>query len=77
MRRLVCTGCGLAEDLDNPTGDIHRVQFLDLAPRYSETGPPDRPVEEDLCSKCRKKVRQEFFGESDIELMDMPLMKGA
>ena len=80
MRRLVCNGCGLAEDLDNPTGTIHRVQFLDLTPRPEGLGAPsqaDSPVEEDLCLSCRDKVRRDFFGVADGELLDMPLMKGA
>jgi hypothetical protein len=80
MRRLVCIGCGLAEDMDNPTGDIHPVKLIDLADTtYSENeaSRPDKPVVEDLCRACRKKVRQQFFGEADGTLLDMPLMKGA
>lgn len=80
MRRLVCNGCGLAEDLDEPTGTIHRVQLIDLEnTTYSEneSSRPDRPVEEDLCKSCRDKVRREFFGVADGELLDMPLMRGA
>lgn len=78
MRRLVCIGCGLAEDLENPTGDIHTVQLVDLAPTYdSVSGPPDRTVQEDLCGGCRKKLRSNFFGEVEAELLDMPMMRGA
>lgn len=83
MRRLVCNGCGLAENLDEPSGTIHRVQLKDLASTYAELdkpGPgvrPDSTVEEDLCKACRDKLRREFFGIADAELLDMPLMKGA
>ena len=83
MRRLVCNGCGLAEDLDNPTGTIHLVRLEDLSSPYAELDTPgkgvarDRTVEEDLCKSCRDKLRREFFGVADGELLDMPLMKGA
>ena len=77
MRRLVCNGCGLAEDLDNPTGAIHMVQLKDLAETYNLDSRPDSTVEEDLCKSCRDKLRREFFGVADAELLDMPLMKGA
>ena len=77
MRRLVCNGCGLAEDLDNPTGAIHAVQLKDLAETYNLDSRPDSTVEEDLCKSCRDKMRREFFGVADAELLDMPLMKGA
>lgn len=81
MRRLVCNGCGLAEDLDNPSGTIHPVQLVDLAPTYAGLdqpgASPDRPIEEDLCAKCRKKLRMDYFGDNDPELLEMPLMKGA
>lgn len=76
MKKIVCAGCNLTEDLDNPTGAIHRIQMIDLAPRYdTEKAPPDKDVEEDLCESCRKKIRREFFGEAEAELLDMPLMK--
>lgn len=77
MRRLVCNGCGLAEDLDNPSGDIHPIQIVDKAQTYNIESRPDKPIEEDLCSRCRKKLRSEYFGENDPELLEMPLMKGA
>jgi hypothetical protein len=80
MRRLVCIGCGVAEDMDNPTGDIHPMKLVDLADTTyaeNEASRPDKAAEEDLCARCRKKLRQQFFGEADGELLDMPLMKGA
>lgn len=75
MKRLVCIGCGLAEDLNNPTGDIHTVQLVDLTPMWETPSTPDKAVEEDLCGACRKKLRHQFFGEGDGELLEMPLMK--
>lgn len=77
MKRLVCVGCGFAEDLNNPSGNIHTMQLVDLSPMYNTPGGPDKVIEEDLCKACREKVRRDFFGVSDIELLDMPLMKGA
>ena len=79
MKRLVCNGCGMAENLDEPSGKIHRVQLIDLADTYydPEKDGPDKPVEEDLCTSCRKKLRHDYFGETEAELLDMPLMKGA
>jgi hypothetical protein len=81
MRRLVCNGCGLAEDLNNPSGTIHPVKLVDMAPTYAgldiNGAGPDKPVEEDLCESCRKKLRRDYFGEVEAELLDMPLMKGA
>jgi hypothetical protein len=80
MRRIVCIGCGFAEDMNNPTGNIHRMKLVDLTPRPEAMGAEskaDLPIEEDLCQTCRKKLRSEFFGESDAGLMDMPLMRGA
>jgi hypothetical protein len=74
MKRLICVGCGVGEDLDNPTGDIHTIQVTDSTSPYCETGGPDTPIQEDLCSRCRTRLRQEFFGESEAELLDMPLM---
>jgi hypothetical protein len=76
MKKLVCVGCGLAEDLDNPSGTIHRVQLVDLAPMWTTPDKPDATVEEDLCPKCRGRLRRDFFGEEDAELLEMPLMKG-
>lgn len=81
MRRLVCNGCGLAEDLDNPSGTIHPVQLVDKAPTYAGLeqpgASPDQTVEEDLCESCRKKLRRDYFGEVEAELLDMPLMQAA
>lgn len=80
MRKLVCNGCGLTEDLAESSGDIHRVKLIDLADTTYAENPasrPDKPIEEDLCGSCRKKVRSEFFGENEVELLDMPLMRGA
>lgn len=81
MKRLVCNGCGLAEDLNNPSGDIHPVKLVDQAPTYAGVdvpgAGPDPVIEEDLCGSCRKKLRREYFGEVESELLDMPLMKGA
>jgi hypothetical protein len=75
MKRLVCMGCGAGENLDDPTGDIHSVQLIDLTSPYEDTGGPDRPITEDLCSNCRTLIRRNFFGETESELLDMPLMK--
>jgi len=75
MKRLICAGCGLGEDLNDPTGTIHAMQFVDTAPPYSTPGGPDKTVEEDLCARCRDKVRREFFGIQDAQLLEMPLMK--
>lgn len=75
MKRLICVGCGVGEDLDDPTGDIHPMQLVDLKPMYSETGPPEPPVEEDLCGKCRTRLRAEFFGMADPDMLEMPLMR--
>lgn len=77
MRRLMCAGCGLAEDLDNPTGMIHTMQFVDMSPVYSTQGGVDQTVQEDLCKRCRDKLRRDFFGVEDGRLLEMPLMKGA
>lgn len=76
MKRLICNGCGVGEDLNNPTGNIHTVQLVDASGTYTVPGGPDSTVEEDLCGACRKKLRFEFFGVVDEELMEMPLMKG-
>jgi len=75
MKQLVCVGCGLTEDLSNPTGSIHPMQLVDLSPTYDTPEGPDKTIEEDLCKKCRTKVRQNFFGEEDDVLLNMPLMK--
>lgn len=75
MKRLICVGCGVGEDLDDPTGDIHPMQLVDLKPMYSETGPPDPPVQEDLCGKCRIDVKVKFFGHPEPDILNMPLMK--
>ena len=75
MKRLVCIGCGAGEDLNNPTGDIHTVQLIDLTPNYTTPAGPDKSVEEDLCCSCRDKLRREFFGVVDAELLEMPMMK--
>ena len=75
MRRLICVGCGAGEDLNNPTGDIHTIQLTDLTSPYDDNGPPDPPIQEDLCYDCRTKLRHAYFGESEAELLDMPLMK--
>jgi hypothetical protein len=77
MKRLICIGCGVGEDLDNPAGDIHTVRLVDMTPNYTTPSGPDQPVEEDLCGSCRDKLRQEYFGVSDVKLLDMPMMKGA
>jgi hypothetical protein len=77
VKRLVCVGCGVAEDLDNPTGNIHTVQLVDTAPTYNTPSGPDKTVEEDLCKRCRDELRRTFFGEVEAELLEMPLMKGA
>lgn len=77
MKRLLCVGCGKGEDLDAPTGDIRTMQLVDLTPLYSATGPPQPPIEEDLCDECITKLRRNFFGEPNDELLNMPLMKSA
>jgi hypothetical protein len=76
MKKIVCVGCGLSEDLENPSGSIHPVQLVDLSPIYDTQEGPDKTVEEDLCKRCRGRLRRDFFGEADAELLDMPLMKG-
>lgn len=76
MRRLTCIGCGLSEDLNDPSGNIHTMQLLDLTPPYTPSGGPDKPIQEDLCKACRDKVRRHFFGELEDELLDMPMMRG-
>jgi hypothetical protein len=79
MKRLICVGCGVGEDLDNPAGDIHAVQLIDLSGTYDTPSGPDKTVQEDLCGSCRNKLRREFFGVVEAELLEMPLMavKGA
>lgn len=77
MKQLVCVGCGVREDLNAPSGDIHPVQLVDLSPLYDTPEGPDKPIEEDLCAKCRARLRRDFFGETDAELLEMPLMRGA
>lgn len=77
MKRLICVGCGAGEDLEAPTGDIRTMKLIDLTPPYSDTGPPETPIEEDLCYNCRTKLRRDFFGEVQEELLDMPMMKSA
>jgi hypothetical protein len=74
MKRLICVGCGKGEDLNEPTGHIRTMQLVDLTPMYSETGPPDPPIEEDLCGECITKLRRDYFGEPDDGTMEMPLM---
>jgi hypothetical protein len=75
MKRLICAGCGLGENLNDPTGTIHTMQFVDAMPPYSTPDGLDKTVEEDLCNRCRDKVRREFFGIEDAKLLEMPLMK--
>jgi hypothetical protein len=75
MKRLICIGCGVGEDLEYASGDIRTVQLVDLTPTYCETGPPEKPIQEDLCGSCRSKLRTAFFGESEPELLNMPLMQ--
>lgn len=75
MKKLVCIGCGYTEDLNEPSGKIHTVQLVDLTPMFDAPHGPDKTVEEDLCDKCRARVRRDFFGEDDATLLDMPLMK--
>jgi hypothetical protein len=75
MRRLICIACGVGEDLNNPLGDIHTVQLVDLTPNYTTPSGPDKSVEEDLCGSCRDKLRREFFGVTDAELLEMPMMQ--
>jgi hypothetical protein len=74
MKRLICIACGAGEDLNNPTGDIHPVQLVDTSPTYFGEG-PDQTVEEDLCGSCRNKLRREFFGVTEAELLEMPMMQ--
>lgn len=76
MKKLVCMGCGAAEDLTNPTGAIHTMQLIDLTPPFQEPIGPDSVVEEDLCARCRERMRRDFFGVEDGKLLEMPLMKG-
>jgi hypothetical protein len=75
MKRLICIACGAGEDLNDPTGDIHPVQLVDLTPTYTPPSGPDKAVEEDLCKSCRDKLRREFFGVVDAELLEMPMMQ--
>lgn len=75
MKRLLCAGCGMGEDLNDQTGTIHTIQLVDKTPPYSELGDADRTVEEDLCIRCRDKIRREFFGIEDAKLLEMPLMR--
>ena len=75
MKRLICAGCGVGEDLNDPTGAIHPMQFVDLSPAYSTPGGVDATVQEDLCGRCRDKLRRDFFGIEDGKLLEMPLMK--
>ena len=77
MKRLICSGCGLGEDLENPTGQIHRVQLVDLTSTWELENGPDKAVEEDLCASCRDKLRRQFFGVVEGELLEMPLMTGS
>lgn len=78
MKRVICGGCGVGEDLNDPSGNIHTIQLVDTFPVYDSTGSrPDDVIEEDLCKACRKRIRQEFFGEVDGELLEMPLMRNA
>jgi hypothetical protein len=75
MRRLMCIGCGFSEDLDDPIGNVHRVRLVDLTPTFDTPKGPDKSVEEDLCKECRDKLRRDFFGAPDPELLEMPLMR--
>jgi hypothetical protein len=77
MKRLICVSCGAGEDLNDPTGNIHTMQLVDMTPTYAfaPAKGPDKAVEEDLCGSCRDKLRREFFGVVDAELMEMPLMQ--
>lgn len=77
MRKLVCAGCGFTEDLNNQTGAIHTMQLIDLSPLYDTLTRPDAPIEEDLCGKCRDRIRFDFFGIHEPELLGLPFMKGA
>lgn len=76
MKRLICAGCGYSEDLDEPTGEIRTMQVSDLSDRYGVPGGLEKTVTEDLCKKCRDRLRRDFFGILDGELMGMPLMPG-
>lgn len=75
MKRLICAGCGLGEDLNDPTGNIHTMKFVDATAPFTTPDGVDKTVEEDLCTRCRDKVRREFFGVQDAKLLEMPLMK--
>jgi hypothetical protein len=75
MRRLICAGCGMGEDLNDPTGAIHTMQFVDMTPPFTTPDGGDKTVEEDLCRRCRDKIRRDFFGIEDTKLLEMPLMK--
>ena len=75
MRRLVCAGCGVGEDLDNPKGLIHPMQFVDTSSTFEMPGGSDKTASEDLFIDCRNKIRREFFGIPDGELKEMPMMK--
>lgn len=75
MKRLICAGCGFGEDLNDPNTTIHTMQFVDKSPPYSTPGGTDETVEEDLCVRCRDKIRRDFFGIEDAKLLEMPLMK--
>jgi hypothetical protein len=78
MKRVICSGCGIGEDLNDLTGNIHTVQLIDTTPVWDSSGSrPDEVVEEDLCGDCRRRIRQEFFGIMEAELLNMPLMRGA
>jgi hypothetical protein len=78
MKRIVCGGCGISEDLNDPAGHIHTVQLVDTTPVWDSSGSrPDEVAEEDLCRDCRIRIRQEFFGIIEAELLNMPLMRGA
>lgn len=75
MKRLICAGCGMGENLNDPTGTIHTMKFVDAMPLYSTPDGLDKTVEEDLCKRCRDKLRRDFFGVEDAKLLEMPLMK--
>lgn len=75
MRRLICAGCGAGENLDDPTGNIRTMQFVDTTETWSEVGPPEKPVSEDLCLTCREKIRQEFFNVLGDDPLEIPLMR--
>lgn len=75
MKRLICAGCGMGENLDEPTGTIRSMQLVDATPLYSTSGGPEETVSEDLCNRCRDKIRRDFFGIEDAKLLEMPLMR--